>query len=103
MKANLAFGIQAVILNFANVMLAQPTVVNIIYSSRGLFGITHTWFIGHWFGNRERQEVGTAMMIRALHRRLDADGLNRSGGDQLAADRRPVGRRDWISRPNGVR
>ena len=62
--SSIAFGVQAVCLNFANVMLAQPTIVNIIYSSRGLFGITHTWFFGHWFENKERAEVSSTVMIR---------------------------------------
>ena len=61
---NVAYGIQAVMLNVTNAVLAMPTVINIIYSSRGLFGITHTWFLGHWFGNYERHEVGGVMMIR---------------------------------------
>lgn len=61
---NVAFGAQAIILNLANALLARPTVVNIIYSSRGLFGITHTWFFGHYFGNVERHEVEKWTMIR---------------------------------------
>ncbi len=61
---NIVFGVQAVVLNFANVMLAQPTIVNIIYSSRGLFGITHTWFIGHYFENTERQETSKPTLVR---------------------------------------
>ncbi len=61
---NLAYGVQAVLLNVANAVLATPTIINIVYSSRGLFGITHTWFLGHRFGNFERQEVGDAMMLR---------------------------------------
>ena len=32
---NIAYGMQAVMLNIANAMLAMPTVINIIYSSRG--------------------------------------------------------------------
>ena len=62
--ANLAFGIQAMILNVANAFLARPTAINIIYSSRGLTGIVAVWFIGHLFGNRERMEVPKAVMIR---------------------------------------
>ena len=61
---NVAYGLQAVLLHVSNALLAMPTVVNIIYSSRGFFGITHTWFLGHRFGNRERQQVGGAMMLR---------------------------------------
>lgn len=62
--ANISFGIQATILNIANALVARPTAVNIIYSSRGLTGIFAVWFIGHWFGNREREEVPKDVMIR---------------------------------------
>ena len=62
--ANLAFGAQALILNIANALFAQPTAINIVYSARGLTGIVAVWFIGHWFGNRERQEVPKSVMVR---------------------------------------
>ena len=61
---NVAYGVQAVLLHLSNALLAMPTAVNIIYSSRGLFGISHTWFFGHRFGNRERRDVGAATMLQ---------------------------------------
>lgn len=43
----------------------MPTVVNIIYSSRGIWAIILTWFVGHWFGNMERT-AGKGAFTRRL-------------------------------------
>ncbi|HQU09724.1 MAG TPA: EamA/RhaT family transporter, partial [Opitutales bacterium] len=48
------------------VLGGQATVVNILYSSRGLWSIVFVWFIGHWFNNRERQTVGAWHMFERL-------------------------------------
>ncbi len=40
----------------------DPTGVNIVYSTRGLWSIVLVWFLGGWFGNRERGDAGTRAM-----------------------------------------
>jgi len=59
-----AYGVQALILGIALSIYGRATTVNIVYSSRGLFGIALVWFVGHWFANRERAEAGRTVMIR---------------------------------------
>ena len=44
----------------------QATAVNIVYSSRGLFGVLFVWLAGHWFSNTEREAGGGAFAARAL-------------------------------------
>lgn len=39
----------------------EATAVNIIYASRGLWGIVLVWLVGSWFGNREREAGGQVM------------------------------------------
>lgn len=58
-------------LNNAGVVLAlvivgSATVVNIIYSVRGLFSVLLVWLIGHWFANEERHLGGTVLRLRFL-------------------------------------
>ena len=67
-------------LNNAGVVLAlvivgSATVVNIIYSARGLFSVLLVWSIGHWFANEERhlgaavlrlRFVGAVLMVTAI-------------------------------------
>lgn len=43
----------------------NPTAMNILYSSRGIWGIVLVWTIGHWFKNSEK-EIGHSMMRRRL-------------------------------------
>ena len=67
-------------LNNAGVALALAlvgiaTVVNIIYSVRGLFSVLLVWSIGHWFSSEEKQLsdkvlrlrfAGAALMVAAI-------------------------------------
>lgn len=43
----------------------EATVINILYSTRGLWGIVLVWFTGHWFKNNERH-VGGQVIARRL-------------------------------------
>ena len=51
----------------------QATAVNIVYSSRGLFGVLFVWLAGHWFANTERAKDGgryrtrTCDLVRVKH------------------------------------
>jgi drug/metabolite transporter (DMT)-like permease len=51
------------------------TATNVLYSSRGLWSVVAVWFVGHWFGNRERhlgggvigwRLCGAALMLAAI-------------------------------------
>lgn len=42
----------------------KATAVNILYSSRGLWGIVLVWFIGHWFGSKEKANLGKRVLVR---------------------------------------
>jgi drug/metabolite transporter (DMT)-like permease len=55
-------GFQALILNWGLSLFGKATSVNVVYSIRGLFGIVLVWWLGHHFGNRERQDAGGRLM-----------------------------------------
>ena len=56
-------------LNNAGVILAlalvgSATVVNIIYSVRGLFSVLLVWSVGHWFSSDEKHLSGKVLRLR---------------------------------------
>ncbi|WP_269538887.1 DMT family transporter [Cerasicoccus fimbriatus] len=53
--------IQAVCIGTSIAFWGDATAVNIIYASRGLWGIVLVWLVGSWFGNREREAGGKVM------------------------------------------
>jgi len=55
--------IQAILMGYVLSEYGKATIVNVMYSSRGLWSVLLVWMIGHWFGNRE-QELGTGAMLR---------------------------------------
>lgn len=46
--------------------VGSATVVNIIYSSRGLFSVLLVWSIGHWFASEEKHLTGLALRSRLV-------------------------------------
>ncbi|MEO0793708.1 MAG: DMT family transporter [Verrucomicrobiota bacterium] len=56
-------GLQALGIGSAIGFWGDATAVNIIYASRGLWGVVLVLMIGHWFGNRE-SEAGRGVMVR---------------------------------------
>ncbi len=59
----------------AVVLVGSATVVNIIYSVRGLFSVLLVWLVGHWFTNDEQglgarvlrlRFVGATLMVAAI-------------------------------------
>lgn len=44
----------------------EATVINILYSTRGIWGIFLVWFTGHWFKNQERHHAGAQVIARRL-------------------------------------
>ncbi len=63
---SLAIGVQALLLNIALAFFGRATAMNVLYSSRGLWGIILVWFAGHLFANRERESVPRAIMAKRL-------------------------------------
>jgi hypothetical protein len=57
--------VQAVLLIGALATYSKATVINILYSARGLWSVLAVWGVGHWFANRER-EVGPAVLRSRL-------------------------------------
>ena len=50
---------------FAIMTYGEATLVNILYTSRGIWTIALVWMVGHWFGNTEHTH-GPKVMIRRL-------------------------------------
>lgn len=48
----------------ALVLVGSATVVNIIYSARGLFSVILVWSVGHWFASEERHLGGAVLRLR---------------------------------------
>ena len=43
----------------------RATVVNVLYSSRGIWSVALVWVVGHWFSNTER-DLGGAVLLKRL-------------------------------------
>lgn len=50
----------------ALVIVGSATVVNIVYSVRGLFSVLLVWSIGHWFASEEKHLSGGVLGLRLL-------------------------------------
>ena len=61
-----AIGIQSFILVFGLVSFGQATAVNIVYSSRAIFGVLLVMFLGKMLGNYESTTVGKKVMRNRL-------------------------------------
>ncbi|HSH09575.1 MAG TPA: DMT family transporter [Oceanipulchritudo sp.] len=57
---------QFYILNWTISTFQQPTVVNIFYSSRGLWSVILVWGVGSFFGNRESRHGWQVFWRRAI-------------------------------------
>jgi drug/metabolite transporter (DMT)-like permease len=62
---SLVLGLQSLLLTAVIGAYGQVTLVNIVFSSRGLWNFVLIWFAGHWFRNTERA-AGGAVMARRL-------------------------------------
>lgn len=62
--ASLLLGAQTLLLTFVIARYGQVTLVNIVFSSRGLWNFAMIWFLGHWFRNTERQAGAGVMRLR---------------------------------------
>lgn len=57
--------IQAGLMAYVLTVYGQATVVNVIYSSRGIWSVVLVWVVGHWFSNTE-QHLGASVLLRRL-------------------------------------
>ena len=62
----LFMALQAIVLVTALARYGDGTAINIVYSSRGLWGVLAVWFIGGWFGNTEHQLGAGALRWRLV-------------------------------------
>jgi drug/metabolite transporter (DMT)-like permease len=60
----ICLAVQAMMLVSSIALYRQATVANVMYSARGMWSVIIIWFIGHWFGNRERQLGGRIFVWR---------------------------------------
>ncbi|HKP94788.1 MAG TPA: hypothetical protein VJ385_03425 [Fibrobacteria bacterium] len=63
---SLILSVQSLLLTAVIGLLGQATLVNIAFSSRGLWNFLLIWFGGHWFANREREAGRRVMAFRLL-------------------------------------
>lgn len=59
-------GLQGICFTIPIAVAGKATVVNILYSSRGLWSIALVWLVGHWFASKEANSVGKAAMLQRL-------------------------------------
>lgn len=57
---------QAMVLVTTLAIYQDGTAVNVIYNLRGLWSVIAVWFIGHWFGNVERELGARVMRMRLV-------------------------------------
>jgi hypothetical protein len=67
--------VQSVLFVGTLAVYGKATIVNVIYSSRGLLGVVLVWLVGHWFSNLEQalgrralawRLLGAALMLSAI-------------------------------------
>ena len=63
---SIAIGIQSFILVFALVSFGQATAINIVYSSRAIFGVLLVMYLGKRLGNHESTTAGAKVMRSRL-------------------------------------
>ena len=47
-------------------LYGRATSSNVVYSARGLWSVLAVWGVGHWFGNREREQGSAAFRGRLI-------------------------------------
>ncbi len=57
---------QGIFLISALSLYGKATAVNVVYSSRGLWSVLAVWWLGHWFGNTERDRGTEVLRWRLL-------------------------------------
>jgi drug/metabolite transporter (DMT)-like permease len=57
---------QGIFLISAVSLYGKATEINVVYSSRGLWSVLAVWWLGHWFGNTERERGASVLRWRLL-------------------------------------
>jgi drug/metabolite transporter (DMT)-like permease len=90
--------LQAVLLVSTIAIYGQATLANVLYSSRGLWGVVAVWLVGGWFSNREHRHgvrvlawrlcgaalLMTAIVIVLLNKPKPAPGNGAAGQSAVA-------------------
>lgn len=67
--------VQGLLLITALALYSKATRINVVYSARGLWSVAAVWWVGHWFGNSERDRgpavlrarlAGAALLLAAI-------------------------------------
>jgi drug/metabolite transporter (DMT)-like permease len=58
--------VQGALLIGSLAVYAKATTINVVYSARGLWSVLAVWGVGHWFGNRERDQGAAVLRARLL-------------------------------------
>jgi hypothetical protein len=75
MLGSLFLGVQAVLLVRTLGLFPDTVRINVVYNTRGLWGVLAVWTVGHWWGNTERHAgraaflwrmAGAALMLGAI-------------------------------------
>lgn len=62
----LFIAVQGLLLITALALYAKATTINVVYSARGLWSVAAVWWVGHWFGNSERDRGSSVFRARLL-------------------------------------
>jgi drug/metabolite transporter (DMT)-like permease len=62
----LFIAVQGALLITSLAVNTKATTINVVYSARGLWSVAVVWAIGHWFGNRERDQGAAVLRARLL-------------------------------------
>jgi drug/metabolite transporter (DMT)-like permease len=62
---SLFLGVQAVMLVRTLGLYPDTVRINVVYNTRGLWGVLGVWAVGHWWGNTERHAGRAAFFCRA--------------------------------------
>src|SRR6185436_17507108 len=62
----LFIAVQGALLITSLAVNTKATTINVVYSARGLWSVAVVWAIGHWFGNRERDQGAAVRRARLL-------------------------------------
>jgi drug/metabolite transporter (DMT)-like permease len=62
----LFIAVQGALLITSLAVFARATTINVVYSARGLWSVALVWAVGHWFGNRERDQGAAVLRARLL-------------------------------------
>jgi drug/metabolite transporter (DMT)-like permease len=65
LPATILYSVQAQLVAITIASYGHPTVVNILYSTRGAWTVVLVWLLGHWFHNVE-SEQGPGVMRKRL-------------------------------------